>query len=90
MEKSIKRINYHPSSPPVIYSQMSISSIKAREKCIVYKLRSLVVKNFQRRYHRATIKFKIRGAKTLLGEIKASFDWHNPHDNETVLLPLIH
>ena len=43
LRKSIKRIHYHASSPPVIYSQMSIISIKAKEKCIVYKLRSLKV-----------------------------------------------
>ena len=43
LKKSIKRINYHPGSPPVIYSPMSIISIKGTEKCIVYKLRDLVV-----------------------------------------------
>ena len=46
LRKSVKRINYHPSSPPVIYIQMSIISIRGTEKCIVYKLRSLVVKSF--------------------------------------------
>ena len=35
LRKSIKWINYHPSSSPVIYSQMSIISIKGTEKCIV-------------------------------------------------------
>ena len=57
---------------------MSIISIKGTEKCIVYKLRSF--KNNS----------KIRGIKTLLGEITASFDWHNPDKNEIVLLPLLH
>ena len=56
---------------------MSIISIKGTEKCIVYKLRSFK--------HNS----KIRGTKTLLGEIKASFDWHNPDNNEIVLLPLL-
>ena len=46
LRESIKRINYHPSSPPVIYSQMSIISIEGIEKCIVYKIRNLVVQNF--------------------------------------------
>ena len=46
LRKSIKRINYHPSSPLVIYSRMSINSIKGTEKCTVYKLRSLLVKSF--------------------------------------------
>ena len=57
---------------------MSTISIKGTEKCIVYKLHSF--KNNS----------KIRGIKTLLGEIKASFDWHNPNNNEIVLLPLLH
>ena len=69
---------------------MSIISIKGTEKFIVYKLRSLLVKSFQTRYHRTTIYFKIRGIETLLIEIKASFDWHSPDDNETVLLPILH
>ena len=69
---------------------MSIISIKATAKCIVYKLRSLVVEIFSPRYHRATISFKCRGIETLLCEIKASFDWHNPDDIETVLLPLLY
>ena len=46
LRNSIKRINYHPTSPPVIYSQMSINSTEGTEKCIVYKLRSLLVKIF--------------------------------------------
>ena len=90
LRKSIKRINYHPSSPPVIYSQITIYSIKGTKKCIVYEMRCLVVQSFSSHYHRAMIQFKIRGIETLLGEIKASFDWHNPADNETVLLPLLH
>ena len=32
----------------------------------------------------------MRDIKALLGEKKASFDWHNPDDNETVLLPPLH
>ena len=61
---------------------MSIISIKATEKCIVYKLRSLVIKSLLPRYHRATIFIQIRAAKSLLRQIKASFDRHNPDDNE--------
>ena len=49
-----------------------------------------MVKSFLPQYHRATIQFKIRGIKTLLGEIKANFDWHTPDDKETVLLPLLY
>ena len=60
-------------------------SIKATVKCIVYNLCSLLVKS-----HRATLLFKTRGFKTLLGEIKTDFDWHNLDDKETVLLPLLH
>ena len=33
---------------------------------------------------------KFEGNKTLLGELGASFGWHNPDDNETVLLQLRH
>ena len=55
LRKSIQRINYHPSSPPVNYSQMSILSKTGTEKCIVYKVRSLLVESFQPHYHRATI-----------------------------------
>ena len=36
------------------------------------------------------IYLKIRRIKTLLGELKASFDWRNPDDNETVLLQHLH
>ena len=64
--------------------------MKGTEKCTVYKLSSLVDQSFSPDYHRATMQFKIRGIKTLLDEIKASFDWHNPDDNETVLLPPLH
>ena len=46
LRKSIKQIIYHPSSPPVNHSQMSIISIKAKEKCVVHKLRCLGVKRF--------------------------------------------
>ena len=46
LRKSIERINYHPSSPSVSCSQMSIISIKGTEKCIVYKLSRLVVQRF--------------------------------------------
>ena len=58
---------------------------------MVYKPRSQLVQSFSPRYQRATfsIQFKIRGIKNLLGEIKASSDWYNPDDNETVLLPLL-
>ena len=69
---------------------MSINSLKGTEKGIVYKLRNLVVQSFLPHHQRVTIEFKIRCVKTLLGEIKASFDWHNPDDNETVLLPPLH
>ena len=54
----------------------------------MYKLRCLVVQSFSPQYHRATTYSKIE-IKTLLSEIKASFDWRNHDDNETVFLPLL-
>ena len=46
LRKLIKRIIHHSSSASVNYSQMSIISIKATGKCVVYKLRSIVITSF--------------------------------------------